>query len=116
MSIFIPPYCFMFRFHNLQWGEVKTMNKFISYPFTVVKFVLALLLTLTVGAGAGDVRNARVVLGGNPRTWVTVSFVPGWPEPVVDLDPRILERVDDLVATQLDYFYSFREDLSFTAD
>ncbi len=67
-------------------------------------------------AGAGDVRNARVVLGGNPRTWVTVSFVPGWPEPVVDLDPRVLERVDDLVATQLDYFYSFREDLSFTAD
>ncbi len=67
-------------------------------------------------AGAGDVRNARVVLGGSPRTWVTVSFVPGWPEPVVDLDPRILERVDDLVATQLDYFYSFREDLSFTAD
>ncbi len=25
------------------------MNKFISYPFTVVKFVLALLLTLTAG-------------------------------------------------------------------
>jgi len=67
-------------------------------------------------AGAGDVRSARVVLGGSPRTWVTFSFVPGWPEPGVELDPRIIARGDDLIATQIDYFYSLRDDLSFTAD
>ena len=67
-------------------------------------------------AGAGDIRSGRVVLGGSPRTWVTFSFVPGWPEPVVELDPRILARGDELIATQTDYFYRFREDLSFTAD
>lgn len=67
-------------------------------------------------AGAGDVRSARVVLGGSPRTWVTFSFVPGWPEPGVALDPRIIAAGDDLIATQVDYFYTFREDLSFTAD
>lgn len=67
-------------------------------------------------AGAGDVRNARVVLGGSPRTWATFSFVPGWPEPLVELDPRILARADELIATQTDYFYRFREDLSFTVN
>ena len=67
-------------------------------------------------AGAGDVRNARVVLGGSPRTWVTFSFVPGWPESVVDLDPSIIASADDLIATEIHYFYRFREDLSFTAD
>ncbi len=67
-------------------------------------------------AGAGDVRNLRIVLGGSPRTWVTFSFVEGWPEPAVELDPRILARGDALVATQTHYFYSFREDLSFTAN
>ena len=69
-------------------------------------------------AGVGDVRNARVVLGGNPRTWVTASFVPGWPYPPREnpVNPRILEKGDALVATRNDYFYEFREDLSFTAE
>ena len=37
----------MFRFHTLQWGA--TMNKLTFYPFTILKIVLALLLTLTAG-------------------------------------------------------------------
>ena len=65
----------------------------------------------------GDVRIARVVLGGNPRTWVTASFVDGWPysneNPV---NPRMLAKGDAMVATRTDYFYEFRDDLSFTAD
>lgn len=68
-------------------------------------------------ADVGDVRVARVVLGGNPRTWVTASFVDGWPysneNPV---SPRMLARGDTMVATRNDYFYEFRDDLSFTAD
>ena len=67
-------------------------------------------------AGVGDVRTARVVLGGSPRTWVTGSFVPGWPEPQADVDQQMLARGDALAATRTDYFYAFREDLSFTAD
>ena len=66
-------------------------------------------------ADVGDVRVARVVLGGSPRTWVTASFVPGWPEPQADVDQRMLARGDALVATRTDYFYEFREDLSFTS-
>lgn len=67
----------------------------------------------------GDVRNARVVLGGNPRTWVTASFVDGWPYPASNENPvnsRVLAKGDAFVATRNDYFYEFREDLSFTAD
>ncbi len=66
--------------------------------------------------GVGDVRTARVVLGGNPRTWVTASFVKGWPGPGADVDQRMLARGDALAATRTDYFYEFREDLSFTAE
>jgi hypothetical protein len=67
-------------------------------------------------ADVGDVRVARVVLGGNPRTWVTASFVPGWPGPQADIDQRMLARGDALATTRTDYFYEFREDLSFTAE
>lgn len=69
-------------------------------------------------ANVGDVRNARVVLGGNPRTWVTASFVDGWPYPPSDtpVNQRILEKGDALVSNRNDYFYEFREDLSFTAE
>ncbi len=69
-------------------------------------------------ADVGDVRTARVVLGENPRTWVTASFVDGWPYPPSDnpVSRRILEEGDALVANRLDYFYEFREDLSFTAE
>ena len=66
--------------------------------------------------GVGDVRTARVVLGGNPRTWVTASFVKGWPGPGADVDQRMLAKGDALAATRTDYFYEFREDLSFTAE
>lgn len=69
-------------------------------------------------AGAGDVRNARVVLGGSPRTWVTASFVSGWPyDPGnVPVNQAMLEKGDALVASRNDYFYAFREDLSFTVE
>jgi hypothetical protein len=67
-------------------------------------------------AQVGDVRVLRVVLGESPRTWVTASFVPGWPEPQVDIDQRMLRKGDSLAATWTDYFYEFIEDLSFTAD
>jgi hypothetical protein len=67
-------------------------------------------------ADVGDVRVARVILGGSPRTWVTASFVPGWPEPQADVDQRMLAKGDALAATRTDYFYEFREDLSFTAE
>lgn len=68
-------------------------------------------------AELGDVRNARVVLGGNPRTWVTASFVDGWPySPDYTVDQRMLAKGDALVADRKDYFYEFREDLSFTSD
>ncbi len=69
-------------------------------------------------AEVGDVRNARVVLGGSPRTFVTASFVDGWPYSG-DTDPRIeraLEKGRPMVATWVDYFYEFREDLSFTVE
>ena len=68
-------------------------------------------------AEVGDVRVLRSVLGGSPRTWVTLSFVDGWP-PTGDnsLDDRMLARGDAMVVAQTDYFYSFREELSFTAD
>ncbi len=69
-------------------------------------------------AEVGDVRNARVVLGGNPRTFVTASFVDGWPYPSSDnpVNPRILAKGDAMVATRNDYFYEFRDDLSYSAD
>ncbi len=68
-------------------------------------------------AEVGDVRTLRSVLGGSPRTWVTLSFVEGWP-PTGDnaLDDRMLARGDAMVVAQTDYFYTFREDMSFTAD
>jgi hypothetical protein len=65
-------------------------------------------------AEAGDVRNLRVVLGASPRTWLTYSFVDGFPEAPVEIDPRILQRGEPLIASQTDYFYRFRDDLSFT--
>jgi hypothetical protein len=67
-------------------------------------------------AEVGDVRVLRVVLGENPRTWVTASFVPGWPEPQADVNQRMLNKGDSLAATRIDYFYEFREDLSYTAE
>jgi hypothetical protein len=67
-------------------------------------------------AGAGDVRAARVVLGGSPSTWVTWSFVQGWPEPALDLDTKMIAKANDMVSTQVDYFYRLMEDLSFTAE
>ena len=67
-------------------------------------------------AGAGDVRIAQVVLGGSPRSWSIWSFVPGWPEPQLDLDPQMIAKAGELVATQTDYFFRLMEDLSFTAE
>ncbi len=68
-------------------------------------------------AEVGDVRVLRSVLGGSPRTWVTLSFVDGWPPTGDnDLDDRMLAKGDAMVVAQTDYFYAFREDLSFTAD
>lgn len=67
-------------------------------------------------AEVGDVRTFRSVLGGSPRTWVTLSFVDGWPPTGdIDLDDRMLARGDAMVVAQTDYFYTFREDLSFTS-
>ena len=67
-------------------------------------------------AGAGDVRIGRTVLGGSPQTWGIFSFVEGWPESALELDPSMLARGNAMITTQIDYFYSFREDLSFTAN
>ncbi len=67
-------------------------------------------------AEVGDVRTLRQVLGGNPRNWITYSFVEGFPEPAFNLDGGMLARGDAMVVSQTDYFYTFREDLSFTAN
>ena len=67
-------------------------------------------------AEAGDVRTGRHAMGSNPRTWALYSFVKGFPEPALNLDGQMIARGDAMVVSQTDYFYSFREDLSFTAN
>ena len=67
-------------------------------------------------AEAGDVRVLRQVMGGSPRTWVIYSFVDGFPEAPVSLNGEMIARGDAMVVSQTDYFYRFREDLSFSAN
>ena len=68
--------------------------------------------------GIGDVRSAKVVLGGNPATFVRFAFMDDWPGgdggaggPLAD----ILAEEGAMLATSQNLFYRVRDDLSFTA-
>jgi hypothetical protein len=68
--------------------------------------------------GIGDVRSAKVVLGGNPATFVRFAFMDDWPGgdggaggPLAD----ILAEESAMLATSQNLFYRVRDDLSFTA-
>ena len=70
-------------------------------------------------AGDTDVRIVRIVLGGNTRTWARYAFVDAMPTSTPpDGDNTIgqlVEQSESMVAASTDYFFRFRDDLSFTA-
>jgi hypothetical protein len=70
-------------------------------------------------AGDTDVRVLRTVLGGNTRTWARLAFVDAMPTSAPP-DPdnnigQLVQKSESMVATSIDYFYRFLDDLSFTA-
>ncbi len=68
-------------------------------------------------ADVGDVRVGEVVLGGSTRTWITFSFVAGWPYGEgPSVDRRMLAKGDALAESWVEHFYEFREDLSYSLE
>jgi len=68
--------------------------------------------------GVGDVRSAKVVLGGNPATFVRFAFMDDWPGAGVGGGgplAGVLAEESAMLATSQNLFYRVRDDLSFTA-
>jgi hypothetical protein len=70
--------------------------------------------------GLGDVRSARVVLGGNPATFVRFSFMEDFPALGAGPEPGsalagILAEESTMLASSQNLLYRFEADLSFTA-
>jgi hypothetical protein len=75
-------------------------------------------------ANLGDIRTAKIVLGGDPSMWITFSFVDGWPGEgnllAESMGERGMERMFDklnsITRPLFNYFYQFRSDLSYTSN
>jgi hypothetical protein len=68
----------------------------------------------------GDVRSLRVLLGGDPNTFVRHSFVADWPDfAAADGDnadfAAIIAEENAMLTGSQNLFYRFRDELSFTA-
>ena len=74
--------------------------------------------------GITDLRSGRIIMGGNPNTFVRFSFANEFPAQGPDIAAavgerefaRIIDREPGLLVSSEDYVYRFRDDLSFTAD
>lgn len=67
-------------------------------------------------AGVDDARTLRAVVGWGPGTWIHLTFMDSWPGKRLGLDQSMLNRGAAMVVGEEYYLYSFREDLSYTAD
>jgi hypothetical protein len=74
--------------------------------------------------GVTDFRSGRIIMGGNPNTFVRYTLANEFPAQGPDIAAavgerefaRIIGREPGLLVSSEEYVYRFREDLSFTAD